>query len=232
MVRVAVASDFHVGAPHIGLDRLAAIVDRINSGKPDIVLLLGDYVTHCVVGGTRIAPESIAAVLARLRAPLGAISVLGNHDWWLDGDSVRAALETAGIAILENDALRLDLPCGPFWVAGLADDSTRQALPEEALNPVPDGDPVVVIAHDPANFPETPQRVLIHFAGHTHGGQVYLPLIGAPFIPGRAPRRYAYGMIEENGRRMYVTSGIGTSILPIRFNMRPEIVFLTIRQPD
>ena len=231
-VRVAVAGDIHAGAPHVGLDRLSKIVDRINAGKPDLVFLLGDYVVHRVVGGTRIAPELIATELGRLAPSLGVVSVLGNHDWWLDGNRVRAALSQEGIAVLENDALRKDLPCGSFWVVGLADDSTRQALPERALEPVPDGDPVVVIAHDPANFPETPARFLIYLAGHTHGGQVFLPIIGAPFIPGRAPRRHAYGLIRENGRQMYVTSGIGTSILPLRFNMLPEIVFLTIQRTE
>ena len=229
-VRLAIASDLHIGAPHSSLARLAKIVDRINSGKPDLVLLLGDYVSHRVAGGTRIPPEPIAAVLSELRAPLGVISVLGNHDWRSDGNRVGTALESGGITVLENDAIRLDLACGPLWIAGLADDSTRRPLPAKALEPVPEGDSVIVIAHGPASFRDTPSRSLIYPASHTHGGQVYLPVLGAPVLPSLAPRRHAYGLIEENGKAMYVTSGIGTSILPVRFNMPPEIVYLTIER--
>ena len=224
-IRLAVLGDFHVGSPHVTLERLAKIVKQINDSRPELILLLGDYVS---MGGTEIAPEPIAKILSELKAPLGVVSVLGNHDWWLDGHRVRKALEGGGIVVLENDKFRINLPCGPFWVAGLADDTTRMPLPELVLEDIPNGETIIMIAHDPANFLETPDRSLIYLAAHTHGGQVYLPLFGALFVQGRAPRRYAYGIIEEGNKVMYVTGGIGTSILPIRFNMPPEVVFMTV----
>ena len=137
-------------------------------------------------------------------------------------------MDGGGIVVLENDKFRINLPCGPFWVVGLADDTTRRPLPELILEDIPNGETIIIIAHDPANFLETPDRSLIYFAAHTHGGQVYLPLFGALIVPGRAPRHYAYGIIEEGNKVMYVTSGIGTSMLPIRFNMPPEVVFMTV----
>jgi len=97
---------------------------------------------------------------------------------------------------------------------------------------VPNGEPVIVLAHDPVVFFDVPARAVVTLAGHMHGGQVYLPWIGAPITPGRAPRRFAYGHIRESGKQLYVTAGLGTSILPLRFNMPPEVVFLTLAAPE
>ena len=230
-LELAVVSDIHVGAPHVTLDRLEEIVARINALEADLVLLLGDYVSAQVLFRRDVAPEPVAEGLARLAAPLGVIGVLGNHDWWSGGPRVKAALAGAGITVLENEAVRLDAPCGPLWVAGLADAMTRAPDPAAALAGIPASDPVIVIAHSPASFPDVPERALVTLAGHTHGGQVYLPFIGALTIPGRVPLRYAYGLVREEGRTMYVTGGIGTSIRPVRFNMPPEIVSIALGSP-
>ena len=224
-IRVAFLTDLHVGAPHMGLARLEAIVDRVTEARPDLVLLGGDYVVQGVVGGRFVPPEDIARVLGRLRAPLGVIAVLGNHDWWLDGQRVRRALQANGIRVLENEAV----PAGPLWVSGLADDTTRRPDAAAALAPVPHQAPVLMLMHDPANFFDMPRPVTLMLAGHTHGGQVRLPGLGALLVPGRAPRRHAYGLIEEWGQAMYVSAGLGTSILPVRFMAPPEIVLLTLR---
>ncbi len=227
-LELAVVSDIHVGAPRVTLDRLERIVERINALNADLVLLLGDYVSAQVLFRRDVAPEPMATRLARLEAPLGVVGVLSNHDWWYDGPRVKAALEGAGVTMLENQAIHLDLPCGPLWVAGLADDMTRAPDPAAALAGIPAADPMIVIAHSPASFADVPERALITLAGHTHGGQVYLPFIGALIIPGRVPLRYAYGLVREGDRMMVVTGGIGTSILPIRLNMPPEIVSIRL----
>ena len=91
---------------------------------------------------------------------------------------------------------------------------------------------MIAITHNPAVFFDTPNRVAVTLAGHTHGGQIYLPWYGAIVTPGRAPRRYDYGHIREFGRDLFITSGIGTSILPVRLNMPPEIVLLTVGPAD
>jgi uncharacterized protein len=158
------------------------------------------------------------------------ISVLGNHDWWYDGPRVRRALETNGIPVLENQNIRLTYRGQSVWLCGLADLWTRGDRLTQTLAEIPEGDPVVVLMHNPDLFPEMPARVSLTLAGHTHGGQVNLPLIGRPVVPSKFGQRYAYGVVEEGGRRLFVTGGIGTSIIPVRFRVPPEVVVLTLKR--
>lgn len=228
-LRIAFLTDLHVGAPHIGLEKLRKIVHCTNALKPDLVLLGGDYVIDGVLGGNVVAPGPIAKALAGLSATHGVVAVLGNHDWWNDGNAIRRALENAGIKVLENQSLALRHEGQTVWIAGIADDKTRTPDPVGVLSKINGSDPIIVVTHDPAIFPDVPKRAAMIFAGHTHGGQVYLPVLGALITPGRAPRRHAYGLIREDDRVMYVSGGIGTSIIPIRINMPPEIAVVTLR---
>jgi predicted MPP superfamily phosphohydrolase len=228
-LRVAVIADIHTGAPHIDLDKVSQVVRRTNALKPDLILLAGDYVIQGVLFGRFVPPEQTANRLGALRARYGVYAVLGNHDWWFNGNRVRKALQGVGINVLENEAVPFNLPSGRIWIAGIADDTTRNPQPVRTLANIQRGEPVIVFTHDPAIFPDVPDRVLLTLAGHTHGGQIYIPWIGAIITPGRAPLRHAYGLIREAGKAMYVTSGIGTSILPIRLNMPPEIALIKIK---
>ncbi|HZP38875.1 MAG TPA: metallophosphoesterase [Methylomirabilota bacterium] len=146
-LRVAAIADVHTGAPHITLDRLREVVARTNAARPDLVVLLGDYVVHGVVGGRLVPPEPTAAVLRDLRAPLGVLAVLGNHDWWYDGARVGRALTDAGIPVLDDEAVALRTPGGLLWVAGVGDPWTRPASIGRALAAVPAGAPVIVLTH-------------------------------------------------------------------------------------
>lgn len=228
-LRIAVIADFHTGAPHIDLEKVSEVVRRTNALEPDLILLLGDYVIHGVLFGRFVPPEQTAKRLGAFRARHGVYAVLGNHDWWLDGERVRKSLQDVGIPVLENAVETIDLPSGRLWIAGIADDTTRTPEVARTLARVPPGEPVIVFAHDPAIFPDVPVRALVTLAGHSHGGQVYLPWGGAIITPGRAPLRHAYGLIREAGKAMYVTSGIGTSILPVRLNMPPEIAVIELK---
>ncbi|HEX6735524.1 MAG TPA: metallophosphoesterase [Azonexus sp.] len=225
---IAVAADLHTGAPHAGLPMLRRVVDQLLAGQPDLILLPGDFVIQNVLGSEAVAPAAIAVELARLKAPLGVYATLGNHDWWHDGEQVRQALTEAGITVLENAAVALPTPAGPLWLAGIGDDMTDHARPEKALAGVPAEARLIVMMHDPANAPDLPARTLVAFAGHTHGGQVRLPFLGALVTPGRAPRQHAYGWIPDVPAPTFVTAGVGTSILPIRFNCPPETVVLRL----
>lgn len=231
-LRIAVMSDLHVGSPHRGLEKLRDVVDATNAEKPDLVVLLGDFVIQGVVGGSFVEPEPIAGQLAALRAPLGVIAVLGNHDWWYDGARIRRALQSRGIRVLENENIRLTYRDRSFWLCGLADLLTRGDQLAATLARIPDNDPVLVLMHNPDIFPEMPQRVSLSLAGHTHGGQVNLPFLGRLIVPSKFGARYAYGLIEEDGKKLYVTSGIGTSIWPVRFGVTPEIVILTLTDDE
>lgn len=227
-LRVAAMSDVHTGAPHVSPERLRALVGRVNAAEPEIVLLLGDYVIHGILGGRFVEPETTADILAGLRAPGGVVAVLGNHDWWYDGQRVRAAFEARSITVLENEARLVDAHGRKVWVAGLADLWTRTPDMERALSAVPRGAAVVLLSHSPDVFPDVPERVSLTLAGHTHGGQVRLPIAGTLAVPSRYGSRYAAGHVVEGGRHLFVTTGIGTSILPVRFRVPPEVVILTL----
>lgn len=231
-LRIAVVSDLHVGAPHVDLAKVDRVVAEINGLQPDIVVILGDFVIHEVLFGDFVEPELTANRLKNLRARYGVFAVLGNHDWWYDGQRVWRALTDVGIEVLENRAVRLDLPGGPMWLAGISDDMIGLADPKGTISPLPDGEPIIALTHSAAIFPDIAPRTVLTLAGHSHGGQVFFPVIGPLFIPGRSPLRYAYGHIRENGKDMYVTAGIGTSILPIRFNMPPEIALVAVESPS
>jgi uncharacterized protein len=226
---IAVVSDLHTGAPHIDPAKLDRIVSIINQRHPDLVVLLGDFIVHGVIGGGRVEPEVTAARLEALRAPLGVFAVLGNHDWWYDGERVARALRAAGIVVLEDEAVRLRHRGHALWLVGLADFDTRASDPARTTSAVPSAEPIIALTHNPDIFPLVPPRVAITLAGHTHGGQVYLPLIGRPIVPSRYGQRYAIGHIEEGGRHLFVTSGIATSIIPVRFLVPPEIVIARLR---
>ena len=227
-LKLALLSDLHIGSPHRGLSTVKQLVETTNAEKPDLVLLLGDYLIQGVVGGTFVQPEPIAMELSGLRAPLGVIAVLGNHDWWYDGDRVRRALQSQGIQVLENETLSVMFHGRPFWLCGLADLWTRGDHLESTLAKIGDTEPVLVLMHNPDLFPKMPARVSLSLAGHTHGGQVNFPIVGRPIVPSKFGQRFAYGLIEENGKKLFVTGGIGTSILPARFRVVPEVVILTL----
>jgi predicted MPP superfamily phosphohydrolase len=226
-LRVAVLTDLHVGSFRNGLERLEDVVARTNAQHPDVVALLGDFIHGKSTEGF-VPPEPIAARLGRLRARYGVVSVLGNHDWWYDGERVRAALQGAGIRVLENDAVALGEGRERFWVAGVGDLWTREANVEAAVRATGAADPVILLTHNPDVFPRVPPRVALTLAGHTHGGQVALPLIGRPIVPSDYGQRYACGVVIEDGRMLFVSPGIGTSIVPVRFRVPPEISVLVI----
>lgn len=228
-LKVALLSDLHAGAPYIDAEKIKAAVATINAAAPDLILLLGDYVIHGVVGGRRIGPEDFGPLLQDLTAPLGTYAVLGNHDWWDGPGPIRTALENAGVRLLDNRAIKLVRADGALWLLGLGDFMEGGPRIEETLADVGDDLPILAFTHNPDLFPALPRRITLTVAGHTHGGQVALPLVGRPIVPSQYGERFAYGHIVEEGRQLFVTSGLGTSILPVRFRVPPEIVLLTIR---
>jgi predicted MPP superfamily phosphohydrolase len=228
-LRVAVLTDLHVGSPFNGIAKLHTIVDSTNAAHPDIICILGDLVIQGVLGGRFVPPEAIAAELARLRAPVGIVAVLGNHDGWFDHDRVQHAVETIGIRVVEDTAIRLSTPAGLLWVAGISDFWTGRHDLSAALAAVTDaGVPVLLLTHNPDVFPMVPDRVTLTLAGHTHGGQVRLPFAGALIVPSQFGQRFAAGHVVEGGRHLFVATGTGTSILPVRFRVPPTVTILTL----
>ncbi len=225
---IAFITDTHVGSPHISLGKMRDIVEKTNALNPDLTLLGGDYVIQGVLGGTPVPSADIVNVLANLRAKHGVYGILGNHDWWENAPRMKQEFEAAGIPMLENTARPFTIGTGRFWLAGVSDYSERKYDIDEALADVTTDDPLIVLTHSPDIFPQLPARAALTFAGHTHGGQVKIPFLGRPVVPSDYGSRYALGLIQEDGKQLFVGSGIGTSILPVRFLTPPEVSILKI----
>lgn len=234
---LTVIADLHAGGPNMGLARVRQVVDLANAQHSDLIVLLGDFVaTHRFV--TEVVPNAVwSAELARLRAPLGVYTILGNHDWWHGLPGVRGALAAAGIPVLENDAIKLGSGAEKFWLAGLGDQLAYPLgrgrfrgvddLPG-TLARLTDDDPAILLVHEPDIFPRVPDRFALTLAGHTHGGQVRVPFLWPHWVPSKYGTRFAYGHVVEDGRHMIVSGGIGTSSAPIRLGVPPEILRINL----
>lgn len=236
-VRIGVIADIHSGAPHMSRGRLEAIVARMNGERPDVVALVGDFVGGHEPSAQRSESERRKAVealpaLSGLQAPQGVFAVLGNHDWWFDGPAVEQELAKLNIRVLKNSAEEIRREGGAFWVGGLADYESKDRLPSfiDTLARVPEGEPVFVMSHWPDAFAVTPEQVALVLAGHSHCGQVNLPVLGRLIHASEGAERWPCGLYENRGRKLYVTAGVGVSILPVRFNQPPEIALITLRR--
>ena len=228
-LHIAVISDLHGGAPFIDVVKIDRVVAMTNAAKPDLVLLTGDYVIAHVLGGHHMPIETIVAQLKRLHAPLGVYAVLGNHDRWEDSDNIAGVFRRAGIPVLENAHLMLPAPRSDIALVGIGDQSSGGARPKRALAGVSSA--ALCFTHSPDIFPRLPPACALTIAGHTHGGQIWLPFLGRPAVAAIASRygqKYAIGIIREDSKTLFVSSGIGTSGLPLRFGVPPEISLLTL----
>ncbi|WP_431102795.1 metallophosphoesterase [Roseateles noduli] len=226
-LKVAVASDWHITHEfkHVmTIARANAIVDEINAAKPDVVLLPGDFIYGRGEDGT--TPEDVAAVLGRLRATRGVYAVLGNHDWWTDGPRFSRALGAAGIKVLLNEAV--PLPDTDVWVLGIGDRTSMQSDPVRAARQLPAGAQALTLMHDPASALALPPVPGLAVAAHTHGGQVWIPFVGSAVAPHGWPKDKTHGWVDVGGQPVYITSGLGVSIYPVRINMRPEWVMFSV----
>ena len=230
---ISVIADLHAGGPDMLLAHVRRIVNTANELKSDLVVLLGDYTASYRLANERVPYAAWAAELAQLIAPLGTWAILGNHDWWNDLTEVRSALAGARIPVLENEAVMLGAGRQRFWLAGIGDQLAHPLgngrfrgeddLPR-TLAQVATDDPILLLVHEPDIFPRVPARIALTLAGHTHGGQIRVPFIWPAFVPSQYGARFAYGHIVEEGRHMIVSGGLGTSVIPARLGVPPEIV--------
>lgn len=219
-VVAAVISDIHVAGPDMPPDRLDRIVDQINGLQPDVVFIAGDLVSEKRTATHIYSAEEIVAPLGRLNAPLGVVLAPGNHDHWFDWEGLQHELGSRGIRVLQNEAAQI----GPLVIGGVDDAYTRRddvPLVLQAMDGLQGGR--VILTHSPDIFPQVPPDVALVLAGHTHCGQIRFPLIGAPAHLSRYGDRFGCGEIVEHGQTVIVGAGLGTSLLPIRFDTHPEI---------
>jgi uncharacterized protein len=242
ILKAVVLADIHACEPWMPASRIRGIAELTNDLNPDIVFLLGDFAgSHLFVSGP-VMPEEWGEALSVLKAPLGSYSVLGNHDWSHgplpgmpadDAEGVRQGLRGAGIVVLENNALRLTKDGRSFWVAGLGDQIAQarvQRLDDLAgtMAQIRDPAPIILLAHEPFVFRRVPDRVSLTLCGHTHGGQVNLPLFSKDFMRSHYGMDLVYGHIVERQRHLIISAGLGTSYVPVRFMRPPEIVEVII----
>ena len=243
-LRIVMISDIHGGSHGVDEERIRQIVQAANAQNADITVLLGDYVSQPL--GNRKHPPlmpmpAIADGLSGLQAPSGVYAVLGNHDGWYSDVAVANELTRVGIRVLEGEVALIEKDGRRLRLLGLKDHMHAQNWQEfsaEARKTLADTEGtgnVVVLEHSPDILEMITGNLLISkdlkllLAGHTHGGQVSLPIIGRPIVPSSYGQKYAAGHVKDGGIDMFVTTGIGTSILPFRFMVPPEIAVVTIR---
>lgn len=220
-VKIVFASDFHFGANPLEEYRLKNILRAIKQQNADIVLLGGDYVK----GHTKtsaVSPKKLISFLQKIPQPTYAI--LGNHDLYYGKDDILQIFEEASVAILDNENRQIICHGKKITIAGVADYYTDTPDFPKAIKGAEDA--VILLTHTPDALTQNNIKTDIILTGHTHGGQVVLPLIGALLVPLDNNKKYRYGLFYENNIPVIVSSGLGTSLLPVRFNNLPEIVVI------
>ncbi len=243
-LKIGQLSDLHV-ASTTDVELVKEAVRLLNATSPDVVVLTGDFVTHEVAYSA-----AVAEALADLHTPHGIYAVLGNHDVWTDADRVADALSQRDISVLRDDRVCLTIADTPLWLLGIEDrghtgfsslrynddfsrfqrhwQDAKQAV-TSLLADLPSGDPRLLLVHNP-DFAEMlpPGGIDLTLSGHTHGGQVRFPLIGAPFVPSCFGQTFVSGHVQATQTQLYVSRGVGAVPPAVRFNSRPEVTVLSL----
>ena len=235
---IALLSDFHRGA-HVSVEHIQHSVDLANGLGADLIVLTGDFVYR-----SERYSSSCARALASLRAKYGVFAVLGNHDAWSNANVVARALSDVGIVVLRNAAHALGIEDTRLWLLGVEDtgytgrsfDRFREkwtgtaAALAQMLEPIPLADARLLLVHNPDFTEMLPGgRVDLALCGHTHGGQIRVPFLGAPIVPSGFGQKFVGGLVVGPRTMVYVNRGIGLSPPAVRFNCRPEITMITLK---
>lgn len=199
-------------------------VEMANELKPDLVVITGDYVWQDLEAIFELAP-----ILSGLDAKYGVFSILGNHDYWLDAAVITAAMESAGLPVLINRGLHIEQGKGKLYLAGLDDGWSGKPDLDATLEGSSPGAPVILLCHEPDLVDQysLDGRIDLQLSGHTHGGQIRLPGLGALILP-YLGRKYDQGLYNVNGMLLYTNRGLGVISEPVRFNCPPEISQFTL----
>jgi predicted MPP superfamily phosphohydrolase len=223
---IAVLADFHHG-PYVGIDFIRGSVEMAQALNADAYALVGDF-AHKGSHTAQQLPACLEAV-SQLKAPLGVFAVPGNHDMQNSGQVYRDSIRAVSLTDLTNRAVPVTLGNETLWFAGVDDLWWGEPDLKAALKDVPPGAAVVLLSHNPDFAERLPEeRVGLILSGHTHGGQVYLPVIGAPWMPSRYGKKYSGGLVQGPQSQVYVSRGLGEAGVPIRLNCPPEINVLTL----
>ncbi len=246
-LKIIAISDIHGGSSFIDQAKIEDVVDAANSENADLIVLLGDYVSQTATRGSednrrwpiKMPMDVISKILGKLKAKHGVFAVIGNHDDWYGGKDIKESLERVGITVLVDEVKSIDIKGQSLNLLGVRDymgiDSEAQFTVDmrQLLEGVR-GD-VFVLSHNPdvadliSGERSVSPNLRLLLAGHTHGGQVRLPVIGSPIVPSSFGQTFAVGHVKYKGLDVFVTTGVGTSILPVRFGVPPEISVVMLR---
>lgn len=224
-VRIAHLSDIH-WTGRFGEDLIRETVELANQARPDLIVFTGDTVNSSYSGDL----AGLRDLLSPLTAPLGVFAVLGNHDRWAGAEQVIETLEESGVRVLRDEAVPVRIGQSVVWLVGLRDNSINYASPAPLVEGLPEGARYIVLAHSPdVVFEANELGAGLVLAGHTHGGQICLPLWGPLIVPSRFGRRFTSGLIWQQDTPMYVSRGIGMAVVHARLLCRPELAVLEVR---
>ncbi|MCJ7595795.1 MAG: metallophosphoesterase, partial [Desulfobacterales bacterium] len=240
-LKVGQITDIHAG-PLVSQAQLRMGVDLLQAARPDLVALTGDFVS----GATKILRTSYGGFnqrhydycleeLSKIRAPLGVFAVLGNHDFWSGtevAEKIVAGLEQIGVRVLRNEAVFLEREAERLYLVGVDDYWEGSYNLAQSLRGIPEDSCRILLSHNPdvnEDIDLSRSRIDCVISGHTHGGQIVLPLIGAPYLPSPFGQKYRAGLVSDGERRTYVSRGLGVFFVPVRLNCPPEVTLLTFR---
>jgi predicted MPP superfamily phosphohydrolase len=239
-IKVGQITDIHAG-PLVPAGLIREGVDLMMANRPDLIVLTGDFVS----GATKILWTSYGGFkqrhynycmeeLSRLKAPLGVFAVLGNHDFWSGREvamKIARGLEGIGVQVLRNEAIPIERKGQHLYIVGVDDYWEGLYTLSEALKNVPENDCRILLSHNPdvnEDIENLRERIDFIISGHTHGGQVVLPFLGALYIPSPFGQKYLAGLVRDQKRQTYVSRGLGLFFVPVRINCPPDVSLLTL----
>ncbi len=241
--KVVSISDVHAGSNYAPLERLRSVVEKANEQDADLIVLLGDYVSETKrnrnaqntpegTDGTelKIPMSEIADALGGFKARYAVYAVIGNHDWYYNQQKVHAELERVGINVLTNETQSITVGDQTIQLWGIEDFWRNRRVPTDAYELLAEKRNIIAITHNPDSLLSAPAGISVMFAGHSHGGQINFPFFG-PFAPFN-DKRFMDGHAEVDGKHVYVTSGVGTSVIPFRWRVPPEIAVVTLNAAE
>lgn len=226
--QIAQISDFHIGT-WINRERLVQAIETVNSLQPDLVAITGDFVTY--------APEQfsddLVFALKKIKARDRVVAILGNHDHWTNPAIIRDVLRKARIIDLSNRVESIERAGQFLHIAGVDDYVESLDRLSDVLEALKPNGPAVLLAHEPdfAKISAPTGRFGLQLSGHSHGGQIVLPWIGAPFLP-KFSRIYPRGRYQVENMVLYTNRGLGTGEIQLRLNCPPEITLFTLTNSD
>jgi uncharacterized protein len=225
-------SDFHYDGSFSAVP-IRKSVEIVNGLRPDLTVLTGDFVTVPILERERFLRSAAttalpcAAILEGIQGPKYAI--LGNHDAMANPPLIVRALQDHGIPVLRNRSLPIERGDGRVWLAGIDDLLRGMPRIDNTLHGIPPDETTILLVHEPDFADEAAQfPVDLQLSGHSHGGQIWIPGIGAPWLPPMS-RKYPRGLYRVGNMTLYTNMGIGTIRAPIRINCPPEVTLITLR---